>query len=178
MNAFTKKIKDLYNFVVFFGAKTRTNFWRIFARSIGKEVYMFPGVKLYSPSNITIGDHVGINYRSVLGGSAELKIGNYVNIAPNCFIATSNHRFDAYDKPMALQGVTQSPTVIEDDVWIGINAVVMPGVTIGRGAIVGSNAVVTKDVPPFAVVGGVPAKVIKYRFDEETIKKALKVNFK
>lgn len=68
-------------------------------------------------------------------------------------------------------------TVIGNDVWIGYEAVIMQGITIGDGAIIGTRAVVTKDVPPYAVVGGVPAKIIKYRFDDETISELLRLKW-
>ena len=68
------------------------------------------------------------------------------------------------------------PIVIEDDVWIGANVTVVGGVRVGRGAVVAAGAVVTKDVEQYAIVGGVPAKLIRYRFDEKTIKKAQKMN--
>jgi len=75
----------------------------------------------------------------------------------------TNHNFDRLDIPMKNQGFNTAPIIIEDDVWIGHGCVITQGVTIGKGAIVGSNAVVTKDVPELAIVGGVPAKLIKYR---------------
>lgn len=177
MSVFTKKLKDLYNFIAFFTASLHTRFWRLFAKHIGKEVYLLSGVKLYNPANIEIGDYVSINYGTAIGGGAALKIGNFVNIGPNCLITTSEHNFALWDKPMAWQGVTTAPITLEDDVWLGINVVVLPGVTIGRGAIVGANAVVTKDIPPYAIVGGIPAMIIRYRFDEATINKAKAVDF-
>jgi len=67
--------------------------------------------------------------------------------------------------------------IIENDVWIGANSVIMPGVKVGNGAIIGANAVVTKDVPDYAIVGGVPAKIIKYRFDEKTISSLLELKW-
>lgn len=74
-------------------------------------------------------------------------------------------------------GYTKGPIILEDDVWIATNALILSGVTIGQGAIVAAGAVVVKDVPPYAVVGGNPAKIIKYRFPEEIIKKLLKLDF-
>ena len=71
----------------------------------------------------------------------------------------------------------KSAPIIGDDVWIGTNVVILPGVHIGQGAIIGAGAVVTKDVPPYACVGGVPAKLLKYRFPKETIEKLLKINW-
>jgi maltose O-acetyltransferase len=111
--------------------------------------------------NIRIGKNCQINERVYIQSA---RIGDYVLIAPRVSILGKQHRFDRIDIPMALQGTSENiPPVIEDDVWIGRNVVVMPGVTIGKGSIVGANAVVTRDIEPYSVVGGVPAKVIKKR---------------
>lgn len=98
-------------------------------------------------------------------------IGNNVLIAPNVVFMRGQKIFDRIDVPMISQGGTgyngvikeENIVKVEDDVWIGRNAIVMDKVIIGKGAIVGAGAVVTKDVPPYAIVGGVPAKIIKYR---------------
>src|SRR5260221_345194 len=90
-----------------------------------------------------------------------------VSIANNCKFVNPDHICTDWRKPIGLQGKPQPKIVIEDDVWIGINAIILPKVTIGRGAIIAAGAVVTKDVEPYAVVGGVPARLIKYRFDTE-----------
>ena len=82
----------------------------------------------------------------------------------NCIIYTVNHRFDNLTIPMRLQGNQASlPVIIDDDVWIGGRVTILPGAHIGKGSILAAGAVVTKDVPEFAVVGGNPAKIIKYR---------------
>ena len=101
-----------------------------------------------------------------------MQIGNFVMIGPNCSFLSVDHDFHDWKKPMLFQKVLMKPIKIEDDVWIGANVTVLGGVTIGRGAVVGAGAVVTKDVPGYAIAAGVPAKVIRYRFDEATIKKA------
>jgi maltose O-acetyltransferase len=84
-------------------------------------------------------------------------------IAPEVIILTLGHRHDSIETPMCGQGGYATKVIIEDDVWIGIRVIVLPGVKIGKGSIVGAGAVVTKDVPPWTIVGGVPAKVIKRR---------------
>lgn len=113
-------------------------------------------------------------------------IGNYCSIGPECvFLTGGEHRYDGLSTyPFrVMQGltenesVTRGPIVLEDDVWLGFRTTVMSGVTIGRGAVVAAGAVVTKDVPPYAIVGGVPAKVIKYRFPEAVIAEAEKIDF-
>lgn len=119
------------------------------------------GVYISNTSNLTMGTNVRIN-ENVFIQSAT--IGNNVMIAPNVAILSSTHRYDRLDIPMVEQGdILGDPPIIEDDVWIGRSAIIKHGVTIGTGAIVGACSLVTKDVPPFAIVGGVPAKIIKYR---------------
>ena len=89
-------------------------------------------------------------------------------MGPDCLIYTVMHRFDRTDIPMREQGYTPvRPVVIGDDCWIGSRVTIMPGVTLGRGCVVGAGAVVTRDVPPYAVVAGVPARVVRYRNQSE-----------
>ena len=102
----------------------------------------------------------------------DAEIGNYVLIAQNVvFVGRDDHRFDIPGKTMwESPRSDQYKVVIEDDVWVGHGAIILSGVTIGRGAIVAVGSVVTNDVPPYAVVGGNPARVIKTRFSEESQK--------
>lgn len=89
-------------------------------------------------------------------------------MAPECVILTRNHAFDRTDIPMGEQGVQQEkPVIIGNDVWLGQRVIILPGVHIGNGVIVGAGAVVTKDVPDYAVVAGNPARIIKYRKTDE-----------
>lgn len=116
----------------------------------------------------------------------RLVIGNYCSIGPECvFMTGGEHRYDGlstYPFRVKLglcenESITRGPIVLEDDVWLGFRTTVMSGVTIGRGAVVAAGAVVTRDVPPYAIVGGIPAKVIKYRFPEAVIKEVEAVDF-
>ena len=104
-----------------------------------------------------------------------MTIGDYVMIGPNTMISTVNHPISPMGRRKHL-GIGK-PVVIGNDVWIGSYVRIMEGVTIGDGAVVAACALVTKDVPPYAVVGGVPAKVIKYRFDPDTIEKFLQLKW-
>jgi maltose O-acetyltransferase len=91
-------------------------------------------------------------------------IGRDVMMGPGVILLTRNHRFDRLDAPMRLQGgAEERPVVIGDDVWIGTRAIVLPGVTVGDGAIIAAGAVVTAPVPSRAIVGGNPARIIRYR---------------
>jgi len=112
-------------------------------------------------SLIEIGDNSVINRFTYLDGRFPLKIGNNVNISHYTIIQTLTHDPDASD----FCGVPGN-VVIEDHVWIGTRAMIMPGVTIGEGAVIGAGSVVTKDIPPYSIAVGVPAKVIKKRNTE------------
>jgi acetyltransferase-like isoleucine patch superfamily enzyme len=133
-------------------------------------------VTLMSPHNIEIGNHVLINTDTKIGGQNGIHIGNYVLIGYNVNLVSENHAFSNPTKPIKHQGYFGGKITIEDDVWIGANAVILPSVTIGRGAIIGANAVVTKNVKPFTIVGGIPAKKIKNRFNAKDQKKAININ--
>lgn len=116
-------------------------------------------------ARMTIGQkcYLNKNVRFGSSGDAPFTMGDNVMVGPNVVMDTSRHVIDRTDVPMKAQGLTYAPIVIEDDVWIGANAVITCGVTLGKGCVVGAGAVVTKDVSPFAIVGGVPAKVIGNR---------------
>ena len=125
--------------------------------NIEKDARFTPGIEL--------GDRSGIGIRCELTG--PIKIGRDVMMGPEVVIYTSGHKFDRTDIPMMDQGFTETePVTIGNDVWIGRRVIIMPGVTIGDGCILGAGAVVTKDIPPYTVVGGVPAKVIKHRLPQ------------
>ena len=109
--------------------------------------------------DVTIGDHTRIGiYCTVIG---PVSIGNNVNLAQGITVTALNHNFEDVTRRIDEQGISTKPVVIGDDVWIGANAVILPGVTIGRHVVVAAGAVVTKDVTDYCVVAGVPAKVIK-----------------
>ncbi|NMB64845.1 MAG: acyltransferase [Spirochaetes bacterium] len=115
-------------------------------------------------SKIIIGDNVNINpYTTIYGGKADVIIGNNVLIASGTSIVASNHNFDNSEIPIKEQGTKSIGIKIGDDVWIGTGVRILDGVTIGKGAVIAAGAVVNKDIPEFAVAGGVPAKILKYR---------------
>ena len=118
-------------------------------------------VYISDAKNIRIGKHCHINERVFIQGAV---IGNYVMIAPDVAILNNTHSFDQINTPMIKQKlVTNQNPVIEDDVWIGRNVIILHGVRIGQGSIIGAGSVVTKDVQPYSIMGGVPARLIRSR---------------
>lgn len=109
--------------------------------------------------DVIIGDHTRIGLHNTIIG--PVTIGSHVNLAQGITITALNHNFSDAEKRIDEQGVNTTPVVIEDDIWIGANAVILPGVTIGQHSVVAAGAIVTKDIPPHSLVAGVPAKVIK-----------------
>ena len=129
-------------------------------KQCGKNVNVEKGA--YYTKNCTLGDNSGIGIDSYIGGTVV--IGSDVMMGPECKMYTVNHCCDRIDIPMNKQGVTsEKPIIIGDDVWIGVRVTILPGVNIGNHCIIAAGSVVTKNVPDYAIVGGVPAKVIKYR---------------
>ena len=114
--------------------------------------------------DVIIGDHTRIGIHNTIIG--PVSIGNHVNLAQGITVTALNHNFTDTSKRIDEQGISTKQVTIGDDVWIGANAVILPGVTIGRHVVVAAGAVVTKDVPDNCIVGGVPAKVIKELRDE------------
>lgn len=109
--------------------------------------------------DVIIGNHTRIGLHNTIIG--PVTIGNHVNLAQGITVTALNHNFSDAEKRIDEQGVNTIPVVIEDDIWIGANAVILPGVTIGSHSVVAAGSVVTKDVPPHSLVAGVPAKIIR-----------------
>jgi len=116
----------------------------------------------------------------VIKGSGKVFIGKYSVIAENFRVISSNHRNDRADiqgKFTVPSDISKGPVYIGNNVWCGDNVTILSGVTIGDGAVIGAGSVVTRDVPPFSVAVGAPAKVIKYRFSKKTIEKLLDISW-
>jgi maltose O-acetyltransferase len=134
--------------------------------SCGVKVNVEHGALINSGADITIGDNSGIGLNAFIAG--PLVIGSNVLMGPNCTFLATNHVTTRTDIPMLGQGDEPArPPVIDDDVWIGANVTVLPGRRIGKGSIVAAGAVVASDVPPYSVVGGNPARVIKMRIESQ-----------
>ena len=116
--------------------------------------------------NISFGENIFIsnNVQILANEKSKVFLGNYVMIAHNVLIIGGNHSFERVDVPMMLQGDgKQGDIIIEDDVWIGAGAIILTGVTIGKGSVVGAGSVVTKNIAPYTIVAGNPAKIIRKR---------------
>ena len=134
--------------------------------TIGKGTKIHATVILRQAYNIEIGNDCLINHNNVLQAGkvdGKIKIGNYVHTGANVMIIAFNHGFDTRGVPTIQQDYYDANISIGDDVWIGGGSIILAGVTIGKGAIIAAGAVVNSDVPEYAIVGGVPAKVLKYR---------------
>jgi len=160
--------------------------------ALGKSVNIGDNVVIngVSKNGITIGDNVSILNNTIIECTGvlrnigeELIIGNNVGIAQNCFIQvrgkvtigdnvimgpnvsilSENHIFENPDIPISAQGESRKGVIIKDGVWIGTRATILDGVKIGENSIVAAGSVVTKDIPPYSIVGGIPAKILKYR---------------
>ena len=112
--------------------------------------------------DLEIGDYSGLGLNARLDGPG-IVIGNNVLMGPDAVILTGNHKHDDITMPIQAQGIETAPVIIEDDVWIGTRVIILPGIRIGKSSIIGAGAVVSKDVPPFSIAVGNPARVVRKR---------------
>jgi len=174
----TKNIIRVISFILYYGFARYLpqstsifggKFWRKFRSAIasgmlkktGHNINIERGAMIGAGKQIEIGDNSGIGVDCIV---TRAIIGKNVMMGLQVIFIGQNHSFDRTDIPIMQQGRTSSePIIIGDDVWIGYRAILMPGVRIGNGVVIGAGAVVTKDVPDYAIVGGVPAKIIRFR---------------
>lgn len=158
-------------FPTIIGDKIRWMYVKFFAKKLGKKFVAHTGTFFYYPKNLNIGDNVSISGNCIIQSLSNLRIGNDVMIASNCNIMTSNHGFKNKHMPMNLQKNETNELVINDDVWVGFGSVINSGarkVEIAKGVIIASNSVVTKSIDiEYSIWGGVPARFLKMRFDNE-----------
>ena len=144
----------------------------------GSSVKIGRGARIYGVKNLILGNDVSIGERAtIMCTRAKVKIGDHVMTGPNVTIITGGHRTDLVGRYMTtVTNAEKRPEddrdiIFEGDNWIGANATILRGVTVGRSAIIAAGAVVTKDVTPYSVWGGVPARCLKMRFDADTLQK-------
>lgn len=156
-------------------------------RRMNKHNFTNPN-NIFSINIVKIGrsSYGSLNVYSWGSQNEGLEIGNFVSIAEGVkFILGGNHYLDTFTtypfKVMIfgekIEALTKGKIVVKDDVWIGMDAIILSGITIGQGAVIAAGSVVTKDIPPYSIVGGNPAKILKYRFSSEIIDEMNKVNF-
>lgn len=146
----------------FFNA-IKAAFLRALGAKIGKRPIFYPGVWIAPPNKLEVGDDVDFALDVIIVTSGTVKIGSRVLIGYRTQISSSNHAIPSKSGKIFGGPHDDRPVVIGDDVWIGGNCMIMAGVTIGEGAVIAGGAVVTKDVEPYAIVGGCPARLIRYR---------------
>ena len=151
----------------FEGMFLRWLFYKVTFKKLKGGCIFYRNVNIVHTYNIECGKGVSTYYGSIIDGRGGLRIGDNVMIGPLTMIMTFDHDFSSAKVPMNKLSVIDKPTIIEDNVWIGGNCSILGGVTIGQGSIVADGSVVTKDVPPNSIVGGVPAKFIRSRVDNE-----------
>ncbi|MBI5115701.1 acyltransferase [Candidatus Poribacteria bacterium] len=147
----------------FEGFTLRYLFYKLLCKKIEPFPFIFPGAFFQHSYGIEAGRNLNVNRGVHMYGRGGIKVGDYVLIGPNVVIASSQHRYNIQKIPIMFQGHEKKAVVIGNDVWIGANAVVLPGVTIADGTIVGAGAVVTSDTEPYSIVCGVPARKIGER---------------
>jgi acetyltransferase-like isoleucine patch superfamily enzyme len=131
---------------------------------IGSGTLLEPNVWITAPGDarVRIGSGTFLNIAVMVAATELVEIGDHCMFANGCFVTDGNHRFDDPDRPVPWQGFTsKGPTRIGDNVWCGANVVVTSGVTIGERAVIGANSVVSKDIPPYSIAAGAPARVLK-----------------
>lgn len=136
----------------------RKGYYKLLGAQIGKGSVLNMSQYLVVPQNLEIGNYTHINRGCFIDARSNVKIGNSVSISHKVSIVTGSHQAQTPD----FSGI-YLPITIEDYAWIGLNATILQGVTIGEGAVVAAGAVVTKDVAPYSIVGGIPAKIIGKR---------------
>lgn len=147
------------------GTRLRRWGFRRFLGACGRQPVFMQHVVLNSPRRIRIGDHVAVNRYTQMQGAGGITIGNNVLIGPAVLIWSSNHVFADPTRPIREQGWEGHPVVIEDDVWIGGGAIVLPGSHIGRGAVIAAGSVVRGDIAPLVIAAGSPAVPKRRRGD-------------
>ena len=141
----------------------KANWLRIQGSKVGKGITFYPGIIINPGMNIEIGNHVDLAWGVLITTSGSVKIGDRTLVGYRTIISSSNHVIPENNGRIFDSGHKPENVIIDKDVWIGANCVIVAGVTIGEGAVIAAGSVVTKNVEPFTIVGGTPAKLIKKR---------------
>jgi len=141
----------------------KSSFLRSMGAEIGRRVVFYPGVWISTGRSLRIGDDVDLALQVIITTDGGVEIGERTLIGYRTQILSQNHRVPALTESIFDSGVRRAPVTIGRDVWIGANCVILPGVTIGEGAVIGAGSVVVRDLPPFVIAAGTPARVIRHR---------------
>ena len=136
----------------------RSAMLRLWGAKIGKRCAIAASAKIWAPWQLEIGDYVALGPRSEIYNVAKIRMGSNITVSQDAYLCTASHDISRLKKPLVTR-----PIELGDSTWIAARSIVLPGVTIGEGAVVAAGSVVTKDVGPWTVVGGNPAKFIKKR---------------
>jgi maltose O-acetyltransferase len=145
------------------GIRARRGLMGFFLKRLGERTVLQSGLRITNPESVSIGAHCNFGQGVFITGGGGVEIGDWVGCGPDVKIWSVNHRFEDPDRPWLLQGWEKKPVRIEEDVWLGAGVFVMPGITIGKGAIISACALVNKSIPPYALVAGNPARVVGWR---------------
>jgi maltose O-acetyltransferase len=148
------------------GFALRTLACKVLFKQLRGFAWIQPGVTFVQTNRISVGAHFGVNTGTYINGLGGITMGDYVLIGSNVTISAGLHEIDGTLPPVFARPGNPKAIIIEDDVWIGAGAVIMPGITLRRGTVVGANSVVTKDTEEYSVVAGVPAKKLRSRVRE------------
>ncbi len=144
------------------GMFIRWLFYKMTFKHLGKKALIWPSVYITHSYNMVVGRYLAINRGAHIDGRGGIEIGDYVLIGPNVFIGSSNHIVPPVkDRPRIFLGHTPEPVKIGNNVWIGANAIICPGVSIGDNSVIGAGSVVVTNVPASVAAAGSPARVIK-----------------
>jgi acetyltransferase-like isoleucine patch superfamily enzyme len=141
----------------------KATFLRILGAKVGRRCVFYPGVWIMTGRNLVLGDDVDLAFEVLVTTAGGVFIGDRSLIGYRTQIISGNHRIPGKDRRIFDAGHVHQPIRIENDVWIGANCVILPGVTIGEGAVIGAGSIVTKPIPAFSVAVGNPARVIRTR---------------
>lgn len=145
------------------GFMVRGYILRLFFKRAGRSIIIGQNVYISSPQNLEVGNDTGFSCGCFLDATGHLKIGSNVLVGPYVTMVTSIHVYSNKDIPIKDQGWTLKEIIIEDDVWISSGVIINGGVRIGKSSIIAASSVVTKDVPPFSIITGIPGKIKRKR---------------
>lgn len=164
-----KVFKILYTLVSFLPGNSTDSISNkirlLFLKKLGARIENTSGVlakaEIINPKNLIVGRQSGIGYKSYISCADKVVIGDRVLMGQEVMIYTNNHIWNSKKRTFYGQGMTTAPVTIGDDCWIGSRSIILAGVNIGRGVTIAAGSIVTKDIPDYVIIGGVPAKIIK-----------------